>query len=358
MRKCLFIFFILFLMPTFCFAKSGEKYDVKEGGFLDFGRYVETFEINDEVEEEQDVLKEDDSEEFEQAAIKEIADRFNSNTVNLNLNTTDDSLSDVNYDRVFKLKVNETQYNIEQNIKSETMIWDSSKAFTQAFQQTSTRLSPIPTIINESYVTAQVSPSLSATIGQRYFYNYTKAELMFIRAKETTYNTGSIISYRDNGLNIAVSSYMSTHTHNHSGGFILSSDSIKLPHEAGSFVVGAASYMTGNKKDNDSTTGIFGAYTYKRLTLNAQVAENKYTGATDYGTSVYFVPQLRLTDSIFVKTRIIRNISQNTNQDELVLTFKPKNSKNNFEFEINASNHYNQNFRVKQRIKLSTSFKI
>ena len=97
---------------------------------------------------------------------------------------------------------------------------------------------------------------------------------------------------------------MSTHTHNHSGGFILSSDSIKLPHEAGSFVIGAASYMTGKKSDNDSTTGLFGAYTYKRLTLNAQVAENKYTGATDYGTSIYFVPQLQLTDSIFVKTRI------------------------------------------------------
>lgn len=358
MRKCLFIFFILILFPSLCFAKGGEKYDVKEGGFLDLGRYIETFEINDEEPVEEENLKEEDTEEFEQAAIKEITERFNNNTVNLNLNSNDDSLADVNYDRVFKLRVNETQYNIEQNIKSEVMIWDSSKAFTQAFQQTSTRLSPIPTIINESYVTAKVSPSLSATIGQRYFYNYTGAELMFIRAKETTYNTGSIISYRENGLNLAISSYMSTHTHNHSGGFILSSDSIKLPHEAGSFVIGAASYMTGKKSDNDSTTGLFGAYTYKRLTLNAQVAENKYTGATDYGTSVYFVPQLQLTDSVFLKTRIIRNISQNTNQDELVLTFKPKNNKNNFEFEINASNHYNQNFRVKQRIKLTTSFKI
>lgn len=345
-------------MPSFCFAKGTEKFDVKDGGFLDFGRYIETFEINDEEEIVEENLKEDTSEEFEQAAIKEIEDRFNSNTVSLNLNTNDDSLSDVNYDRVFRLRVNETQYNIEQNIKSETMIWDSSKAFTQAFQQTSTRLSPIPTIINESYVTAKVSPSLSATIGQKYFYNSTGADLLFIRSKETTYNTGSIISYRENGLNLAVSSYMSTHTHNHSGGFILSSDSINLPKNTGSFLVGAASYMTNNDKYNNSTTGVFGAYTYKRLTLNAQVADNKYTGATDYGTSVYFVPQLRLTDSIFVKTRIVRNISQNTNQDELVLTFKPKNNKNNFEFEINASNHYNQNFNVKQRIKLSTSFKI
>lgn len=345
-------------MPTFCFAKSGEKYDVKEGGFLDFGRYVETFEINDEEEVVEEKVKEDNSEEFEQAAIKEIADRFNSNTVNLNLNTNGDSLSDVNYERVFKLKVNETQYNIEQNIKSETMIWDSSKAFTQAFQQTSARLSPIPTIINESYMSAKVSPSLSAVIGQRYFYNATGAELMFIRSKETTYNTGSIITYRDNGLNIAVSSYMSSHNHNHSGGFILSSDSIKLPKNAGSFVVGAASYMTGKRSDNDATTGLFGSYTYKRLTLNAQIAENKYTGATDYGTSVYFVPQLQLTDSIFLKTRIIRNVSQNTNQDEFVLMYKPKNNKNDFWVELNASSHYNQNFVVKQRIKLSTSFKI
>ena len=239
-------------MPSFCFAKGTEKFDVKDGGFLDFGRYIETFEINDEEEIVEENLKEDTSEEFEQAAIKEIEDRFNSNTVSLNLNTNDDSLSDVNYDRVFRLRVNETQYNIEQNIKSETMIWDSSKAFTQAFQQTSTRLSPIPTIINESYVTAKVSPSLSATIGQKYFYNSTGADLLFIRSKETTYNTGSIISYRENGLNLAVSSYMSTHTHNHSGGFILSSDSINLPKNTGSFLVGAASYMTNNDKYNNS----------------------------------------------------------------------------------------------------------
>ena len=111
-------------------------------------------------------------------------------------------------------------------------------------------------------------------------------------------------------------------------------------------------------EDNRTTGGAFAEYTFKRLKLNAQLGKSKYSNAVEYDTSLYFVPELQLTDSISVKTRFIRNVTQNSMQDELALTYKPKNNSRNFEFEVNASNQYTETATIKQRIKLSTSFRI
>ena len=99
-------------------------------------------------------------------------------------------------------------------------------------------------------------------------------------------------------------------------------------------------------------------YTYKRLKLNAQVGQSKYSGAIDYDTSLYLMPELKLTDSISLKTRIIRNVTQNTMQDEFAVSFKPKNNTRNFEFEVNATNKYTETSTINQMIRLSTSFRI
>jgi len=62
--------------------------------------------------------------------------------------------------------------------------------------------------------------------------------------------------------------------------------------------------------------------------------------------------------SLSLKTRFIRNVTQDTMQDELVLNFKPVKSKNNLEIELSATNQYTDTANIKQRVWLSTSFKI
>ena len=357
MKKFLFSLFILLLLPPICCAKGGEKLDVNSKSFIDLGRYIETLEINDEqaVVEEAKVIEDD----FEEKSIIDVAKRYEANAVELKLDSiADDVLEDVNSDRIFKLKVNETQYNIEQNIKSENMIWDGSKMFTQAFVNTTKKLAPIPGIINSSSVSSQVTPDLSATVGQTYLYNSIGPSVLFVRANESMYNTGSVVSYKGEGLNLSVGSFSSSYNHMSSGGAILSTDSIYLPKNAGSFILGGGYFANEAISTYKTTGGAFAEYSYGRLKLNAQIGKSKYSNAIDYDTSLYFVPELQITDSISLKTRFIRNVTQHTMQDDLVLTYKPIKNNRNLEFEINATNQYTNNASIGQKIKLTTSFRI
>ena len=357
MKKILFIFILLiFVIPAY--AKENEKLDVKSQSFMDLGRYVETLEINENTNDDvsEKILQDDN---FEEEAIIDVAKRYEENSVELNLNDVDDTaLEEVNSDRVFKLKVNETQYRIEQEIKAENMIWDSSKSFSQAFLNDTRHMAPIPGVVNSSKITANLGSSISAQLGQTFLYDANGPSVLFVRANESTYNTGSIISYKGDSLNLSVGSFSSSYNHEASGGAILSSNSIFLPNNAGSFVIGGAYYSNEAQADNKITGGGFVEYTYKRLKLNAQVGQSKFSNAQNCDTSLYFIPEFKLTDSLYLKTRFIRNVSQNTMQDEVVLTYKPIKSKNNLEIELYATNQYTNNSSIKQRLKLSTSFRI
>lgn len=357
MKKILFIFILLiFVIPAY--AKENEKLDVKSQSFMDLGRYVETLEINENTNDDvsEKILQDDN---FEEEAIIDVAKRYEENSVELNLNDVDDTaLEEVNSDRVFKLKVNETQYRIEQEIKAENMIWDSSKSFSQAFLNDTRHMAPIPGVVNSSKITANLGSSISAQLGQTFLYDANGPSVLFVRANESTYNTGSIISYKGDSLNLSVGSFSSSYNHEASGGAILSSNSIFLPNNAGSFVIGGAYYSNEAQADNKITGGGFVEYTYKRLKLNAQVGQSKFSNAQNCDTSLYFIPEFKLTDSLYLKTRFIRNVSQDTMQDEVVLTYKPIKSKNNLEIELYATNQYTNNFSIKQRLKLSTSFRI
>ncbi len=358
MRKILLNILILIFIANPSFAKV-DKLDVKSQSFMDLGRYIETLEINDEtpVVEPQKEQKSIDDTDFEEKAIIDVSKRYEEQAVELKLDDVNEvALENINSDRVFKIHVNENQYKIEQKIKAENMIWDGSKLFTQAFVYNSKGRTPIPGM--SSNLSAQITPDLEATVGQTYLYDATGPSVLFVRANESKYNTGSVVSFKGDGLNLAVGSFSASYNHTHSGGAILSSDSIFLPKNAGSIVLGGAYFANEEMVNNRTTGGAFAEYTYKRLKLNAQIGQSKYSNAIEYDTSLYFMPELRLTDSISLKTRIIRNITQNTMQDEFALSFKPKNNSRNFEFEVNATNKYTETTTINQMIRLSTSFRI
>ncbi len=357
MRKLLLsiLSFIFIFNPAF--SKVNEKLDVNSSSFMDFGRYIETLEINEPDESSKNEEIQEDN--FEEEAILDLTKRYEENAVSLKLDDIDDdALTSVNNDRVFRLKVNETKYNIENNIKTENMIWDNSKSFSNAFLNDSRHMAPIPGVINSSKITADVSNSLSASLGQTYLYDANGPSLLFVRAEESTYNTGSVISYKGDGLNLSVGSFSSSFNHAASGGAILSSNAINLPKQTGSLTFGGAYFKNEAQEYDKSTGGVFGEYNFKCLKLNAQVAQSKFTNSDNYDTSVYFVPELKLSSSLSLKTRFIRNVTQDTMQDEIVLTYKPIKSTRNLEIELNATNQYTDNATIKQRLKLSTSFRI
>ena len=354
--KRIFLILVLFLCSIQCnYAKNAEKLDVNSSGFMDLGRYIETFETNEE--ETSEIIKTEDETSFEEEAFEDVYKRYENNAIVLQLDdNSDEVLQMLNKDRIFNLRVNEDKFNIENNIKAENMIWDSSKTFTQAFLNNTLHLAPIPSVVNSSQIRASVNPKLSASLGQSTLYDANGVSVLFIRANESTYNTGSVISYKGDGLNLSVGSFSSSYNHASSGGAILSTNPIKLPYNTGSFIFGGG-YFANEALDYDkSTGGGFIEYSYKRLKLNAQIGESKYSNSSDYYTSLYLIPEFKLTDTLYLKTRFIRNVTQETMQDELALTYSPK-SNNNVEFEINTSNQYTQNDNINRRIKFSTSFK-
>lgn len=356
--KNLFILLLSFVILLPACAKNQEKLDIDSQSFMELGRYVETLETNDGIDVN-NIEESDIEDEFEQELIIDVAKRYEKNAVELKLDDINtDSIKDVNNLAPFKLHVNETQYKIENSIKNENLIWDGSKSFSQAFFSDTRHMAPIPSVINSSKISTKVSPSVVASLGQTNLYSATGADVLFIRANESTYNTGSVLSYKGDSLNMAVGSFSSSFNNAASGGAILSSNSINLPKNSGKFLIGSG-FFTKESQDFDKTTGgFFGQYSYKRLKLNAQIGQSKYTNSANFDTSLYLIPEFRISDSIYLKTRFIRNVSQHTNQDELALTFKPKKNKNNLEFEINASTLYSETSVIKQRIKFSTSFKI
>ncbi len=356
MKKIIALLILVFY--TSCTAAAVNR----DGGaeidnFSELGRFVRTLEANDD--NMQDNTTENDNSNFENEAIEDVLKFYDKNAVELKLdNVNDEAINAVNGSRIFRLKVNETQYHIENNIKSENMIWDGSKAFSQAFINNSRRLAPIPSVINSSKIDAKVSDRISASFGQTFLNNSIGTSVLFIRANESTYNTGSVLKYNSDKLNIAAGSFASSFNQASSGGVIISSGEMRLPVNTGSFMLGGA-YMNNEQQNyNKNTGGFFAEYRYKRLKLNAQTALSRYTNSDTYNTSFYLIPELQITDSLSLKTRFIRNVTQDTMQDEFVLNFKPKKNNHNLELELSATNQYTDTSTIKQRIKFSTSFKI
>ena len=365
MKKIVIVLFSVFFVFSPAYSKSEEKLDLKSQSFMDLGRYVETLEINEASEEEMKQEAFEETQEnindyiFEEEARLDIAKRYEENAVELNLNDIDDTaINTVNNENLFKLRINETKYNIEQNIKNENIIWDGSKSFSQAFFSDSRHMAPIPGVVNSQELTAEVSPGITASIGQSFLNDAIGTSVLFVRTNESTYNTGSVISYKGDKLNLAVGSFNSSYNHAASGGAILSTNEYNLPKSTGSLSFGGAYFSNEAQEDYKTTGGLFGEYKFKRLKLNAQIGQSKYSGSNYMDTSLYLIPEFRISNSLYLKTRFIRNVTQNTMQDELVLTYKPVKSKHNLEIELNASNQYSDTTTIKQRLKLSTKFRI
>lgn len=350
MKKVIILLITAIIPMVPAFAKQDKTPD----NFADLGRYIETFETN-----EPDINTAEAEEEFEEQAIDDVSRRYEDNIIELKLDEiNDNAIKSVNKERVFRIRINEDKYNIENMIKNENMIWDSSKTFSQAFFTNSRHLAPIPSVINSSKISTIINPSLSASLGQAYLYDANGPSALFIRANESTYNTGAVISYRGNGLKLSTGAFSSSYNHASSGGAVLTTESIKLPFNTGSFLLGGGIFSKEEQEYDTTTGGGFIEYSFKRLKLNAQVGQSRYSNTSHYDTSLYLTPEVKLSDSLYLKTRFIKNITQDTVQNEVALTYKPVKNNNNLEFEINTTNRYNQNENAGRRIKLSTSFKI
>ncbi len=285
-----------------------------------------------------------------------VSDEQNQEVNFVHLETNDLSAVPPISDKVFILGVEKS--NEFSQLRNENMLWHNSRNFRNVYFQDSKNQAPMPIVMNSSSVSNMIDDNTRVYLGQSLLGSLNDITIGFIRSNETTYNTGAKVENKGRYLNFSAGVYDSTLNHNLSGGIAMVSNPVKIPHVKGSFLFGGGYYANEISADNKKTGGLFGEYQINRLKLNVQAAKSKYTNVDDLETSFYFTPEFQLTESLSIKTRIVKNISQDTNQDEIGLSYKPRrNNPRDFEFEINAANSYAESSLTKQRVRFSAKFK-
>lgn len=289
---------------------------------------------------------------------QELEQKYEESAVNLKIeDKTAQEKFDERSQKVFKLGAE--KYSDYSVLKTQNMFWDTSENFQKLYYQDYKNRLYLPNMLNSSYITSELNPATSFYVGQRSLSSFDDITVDFVRSNTTTYDVGAKVITRGDSVNFTAGAYNSSLTHLISGGAIIASNPIILPNSMGSFVVGGGYYANEMESDSKNTGGMFAEYRIKRLKLNAEVAKSKYSNTDALETGLYFVPEFQLTDSISVKTRFIKNISQNTNQDEIGLTYKPKkNNPRDLELELNAANTYSDSQVTKQRIRFTATFKL
>lgn len=244
-------------------------------------------------------------------------------------------------------------------IGADNTFWYDSNNFRNTYYQDEKNNSPLPIMFNNSYLTKQMGKNTTVYLGQTSLGAFKDQSVGFIRANETTFDNGARIVTGTDKVNFTAGIYDSTLDHTMSGGAALSSAPIKIKKIKGSFVFGGGYYTNELAYDNKSTAGLFGQYRFKRLRLALQAAKSKYASSNDLENSLYFVPEFQLTDSISIKTRFIKNIAQNVDQNEIGLCYKPKKyNPRDFEIEFNAANTYEYSQAGKPKFRFFAKFKV
>ena len=263
----------------------------------------------------------------------------------------------LNNGKVFLLNA-ERNYHYDK-VEATNMFWDMSKNFQNTYFQDQGNQQPMPILFNTSYIKRSIGCGDTIYVGQDGLSDFNDISVDFVRSNETTYDNGAKIISNNKKFNLTTGIFDSTLNHNMSGGTVISSKRLQLPGVKGNFVFGGGYYTTEQTNSNKNSGGVFAQYNVNRLKLTAQAAKSKYTNSDNLETSLYFEPEYQLTKSLTLKSRFIKNIAQDTNQDEIGLAYKPrKNNPRDLELQVNAINAYSTQSTTNPRINFSAKFKI
>lgn len=260
-------------------------------------------------------------------------------------------------DKLFIIGIEKSkEYN---EVGAANMFWYDSKNFINTYYQDFRNTLPLPVLFNSAYIMNQMGENTKVSVGQSSLSGFKDISIGFMRDNETRYDNGAKIVTGNDKINFTAGVYDSTLDHNLSGGLAISSAPIKVRNIKGSFVVGGGYYTNEMDVNNKNSAGIFGQYRLNRLRLNLQAAKSKYANSDNIDTSLYFSPELQLTNSLSVKTRFITNLSQETSQNEIGLSYKPKRANlRDLELEFNAANACSGPDTNKPKFRFMAKFRV
>ena len=246
------------------------------------------------------------------------------------------------------------------SIDSFNTIWDNSDNFRTLYRTVPSMMQTAPSIIHAAHYKFKPDDNTSVDWGHSALSSFDGLSVGFIEKLESDYDSGMKITTKIGKLNISSAIYDSLETNNPAGGMLISTNDFSLGEMKGKIRFGGGIYTNeyGNTNASKNSYGLFTQYKKGRFTLGAQIGKTQFSNE-NYGTSIYLYPKIRLTNSLTITSKIANHFEQNYNQEEIGLTYKPaRNNPNDFSISINASLYNGEGTKNKQRLKLSTEFKL
>lgn len=120
-------------------------------------------------------------------------------------------------------------------------------------------------------------------------------------------------------------------------------------------------FIGANKTTNlgfrsiSNSSNVYTEYMHSNFSLKSSFTQS---ATSSLQNNFKFEPQFKLTDTIFLNTRYSKNLNTETQQGTMGLCFKPKKNANDLLFELGASSYFDGNRDIRQKIEVTTKFKI
>lgn len=184
------------------------------------------------------------------------------------------------------------------------------------------------------------------------------SQYTFVTEKDSNYYLGTQISGNTDMFDYSFAISNSVYKRNNAGAISLSTRNNLIKDNFGALKIGAA-YYQNDSVEGETTSGVFGQYKYKKLSLTAQIASTKYTGLSTSTGTAYFSPELNITKNLSVNYKHKQDFSGILTKDSVGFKYRPSYLKDNdFMFKMDAVNINEKNSNPRQQFTLTTEFKI
>lgn len=267
-----------------------------------------------------------------------------------------------NYGKTPRLEATIEKIYSFRSIEAFNTIWDESNNFRTIYRTVPSMLQTAPSIIHAAHYRFNTDENTSIYWGHAALSSFDGISVGFVGKLESDYDSGLKINTKIGKMNVSAAIYDSLETNNPAGGVLISSEELSFGKMKGTIKVGGGIYTNeyGDESASKNSGGLFARYKRGKFSIGTQIGETQYSNSNGkYGTSLYLYPTYQITDSLYFKTKIAAHLTQNYNQEEIGVTYKPsKNNPNEFSLSINASLYNGEGTTNKQRLKLSTEFKL
>ncbi len=347
--KCNKKFLINFFIILFCFTYTSA-----------FAENIEKITYSEDYETQPNIDEElfDEESEYEEYVVYTEVDDSSEDTTEMIILAPENSV---------RKKVTTLHATIEKAysfraVEAFNTIWDSSDNFRTMYRTVPSMMQTAPSVIHAAHYRFMPDEYTQVYWGHSALSSFDGVSVGFVGKLESDYDSGLKINTRIGKVNVSTAIYESLETNNPSGGLLISSDELSFGKMKGTIKFGGGVYTNENEnfKSSYNSGGLFAKYSLGRFSLGAQIGKTQFASSKGrYGTSFYLYPTIKLTNSLFLKSKFAAHIDQKYMQEEIGLTYKPyRNNPNEFSISLNASLFNGSGTTTKQRLKLSTEFKL